>query len=171
MDQAARRSQTSKGGPRVLTVTPLIINQSVINGLASNCPTCALSTGVVTQNEDFEEGRDLLVHGWYVLETDISLFWQQVNPADACTTNPLRTGRKLAAGQCVAFFVDQSIIDGVIVFYFCEQEQPVYCSVEEEIREDQGFVRISRADTVLKMSVTGDNATDMVPQPSSACTE
>ncbi len=180
MDQAARRSQTGKGGPRVLTIVPVVSLTTGIDAQTiNNCPKCKLPTGVVVWNEDLVEGQvDLLVHGWYTLESDLTIFWQQVNPADACSTDPVATGKKLSAGGCIAFFVDQATMDGVIVITVCPITDPTSIPIPcgDELPDPfvaadltSGFIRISRADTVLKMSVTGDNATLMAPPVSQAC--
>lgn len=175
MDESARRAQTSKGGPRALTITPNIVGGSTVNAIVNNCPTCDLPAGLAIWDEDGNLGeRDLLVHGWYILETDINIFWQQVNPRDACTTDPLFTGRSLIAGACTPFFVDGSQFDSVIVIRICPQLVPsTACGVASSDPEDfvQGFVRISRSDTIRKMADTGDDVSAMVPPPSSVCNE
>lgn len=177
MNEAERRAATSKGGPRVFTVIPdLSISAGVLPSVINNCPKCALPTGVTVWNEEGTLGeRDLLVHGWYILETDISIFWQQVNPKDACTTDPAATGKRLTAGSCVSFFVDQSTIDGVIVLGVCPTAiadltfpcgDTILTPIDENVA---GLIRISRADTVLTMRETGDSATLMVPPNSLTC--
>lgn len=177
MDEAARRSQTGKGGPRVLTILPTIDSETgIAAAIVNNCPNCDLPTTVTVWNEDVEEGTvDVLVHGWYTLETDINIFWQQVNPINACTTNPWETGKRLAAGSCIAFFVDQSVIDGIIVIGICPLSDTT--SIPQPCGEDLttsdntkiGLIRVNRGDTIRLMSDTGDDASAMVPPPSSIC--
>lgn len=179
MDEASRRSQTAKGGPRALTVTPDAVDidgtVTITAAVFNNCPECDPPANYVFWDEDLTVGeRDLFVHGWYSIETDINIFWQQVNPRDACTTDPARTGRRLTAGQCAAFFVDMSQMDGVIVIAVCEQAFPeVVCGdipdPFEPVEFTEGLIRFNRVDTILKMSETGDNASLMVSQPSPVC--
>lgn len=177
MNEAERRASTAKGGPRVFTAVPdLNIQTGIIADTINNCPKCPLPTGVTVWNEDGVVGqRDLLVHGWYVLDTDIPIFWQQVSPKDACSTNPVATGKKLNAGGCIPFFVDESVIDGVIVISFCPgalSSIEFSCGVTlftPTLQNVAGLVRISRSDTILKMSDTGDSATKMAGTPSLAC--
>lgn len=180
MDEAARRSQTGKGGPRVLTIVPVVsLSTGIAAQIINNCPKCKLPTGVVVWNELQVQGQvDLFVHGWYTLETDLTLFWQQVNPIDACSTDPTVTGKKLSAGGCIPFFVDESTRDGVIVIAVCPMTDPTSIPVPcgdtlpsplVLANITTGFIRVNRADTTLLMSVTGDNATIMTPPASAAC--
>lgn len=183
MDEAARRSQTAKGGPRVWTIVPTmsILVSGVPSQIINNCPKCpgGIPTGAVVWNEDSVEGAvDLFVHGWYSLETDLTIFWQQVNPSKACETNPFVTGRKLSGGACIPFFVDEATRDGVLVIGVCAITDvtsiPIPCGDAFPFPFSldlltTGFIRVNRVDTVLKMSETGDNASNMTASISAAC--
>lgn len=168
MDEACRRGCQSQGGPRELTfgVDALIVPNCT--EIFSNCVSCGNSIGVAGEGG---AGTDphLLVHGWHIIEADVNIFWQQVRPSEGCTTNPLVTGRRLRAGQCASFYVGASDVDGVVVIVFCgNQVPPNNCCPPTR---PEGLVRVSRADSILRGSETGDCAGIMSPQPEAGVCE
>lgn len=169
--EAERRSTTAKGGPRVLTFSPEI---SALPTVLSNCVKCVkpLKKEYVLGEEGTPESTSLLVHGWYQLETDLDLFWQQFNPEDVCGTTPVNFGSRLPAGGCVAFFVDDSQIDGVLVLAFCKPQPGdtiLSPCLGMSLPRLEGFARVIRKDTILKMGTTGNTASMRPPNSSNAC--
>lgn len=150
-------------GPRVLTFSfdataPVPIR-------LSNCPTCPTSKTFV-----FGEGGGKpkpLVHGWYILQADVDLFVAQVNPDDACATNPLATGVKVSAGGSFCFYVSGAVNDGIIVLQYCLQAAPTPCAATTEggVQDAfnvEGIARVNRLNTVRTMADTGETA-DLAP--------
>lgn len=137
------RGSVAKGGPRVLTFVPTTIGQ-----ILANCPACDARWAVDTVlGEDYTGGADAgsggqpLPLGWYELQTEVDLYWQQVNPADAASVDPYFTGLFLAAGSCAIFYVDAPTRDGIIVLKFCSVTSSGSCP--------SGLARVNRRDTIL----------------------
>lgn len=161
MLQGEYRGSVIKIGPRAVTfVPPTQGHGAILPALVTNCSTCPIPTGAQARGEDGENGTAaLLPHGWYVLETDTPIFWQQIRPKQACDANPLLHGRRLEAGGWRRFFVTGSDRDGVIAVFFCFNPAglPALCDPAQTDRPE-GVVRITRDDTVWAGSETDDDA-------------
>lgn len=149
-------------GASAVTVTPILL---------SNCATCKTSKAFV-----FGEGGGkptALVHGWYILQTDVDIYVQQVNPKDACKTNPIATGIKVSAGGTFCFFVAGAVVDGILVIQICASAIPGTCLLSEIVLQSDfdtaGLVRVNRLNTVRTMAETGDTADLADPPASVAC--
>lgn len=149
------------------SVTGAVINPIIM----TNCTKCGNPAGSEVRGEDGTVATaDLLVHSWHIIETDVDIFWDQLNPRDACTANPVKFGARLRAGQCTAFFVDHSLMDGVIAIQFCiGQTLPALCSADPT--RPEGLVRVIRKDSILLPSITLDNISVMAPTgaPNGTC--
>jgi hypothetical protein len=144
---------------------------TAVGQILANCPTCAGRWSLTTvTGEDYNcnpaepgNGGQPLVLGWYELQTEVDVYWQQVNPADACSVDPYCTGRLLRAGACIVFYVDAAERDGIVVLKFASITLTT-------TYPPSGLARINRSDTILGTLVTGESA-NIEPAPASpACT-
>jgi hypothetical protein len=146
------RGSVSKGGPRVLTFVPTTIGQ-----ILANCPACTPRWSLSTVlGEDFADTNDPglggqpLALGWYEIQTEVDLYWQQVNPSVACSVIPYRSGLFLPAGSCSIFYVSAPDRDGIIVLDFCSvTPSPTSCG-----GAPSGLARVNRRDTILSMAAS-----------------
>lgn len=159
MLQGDYRGSIQKAGPRELTYNPQASGDYIANCLACT----ARRVGIVGEHGGLVA---LLPHGWYELQTDVDLYWMQVNPDEAATANPLVDGGLLPAGGCGLFFVDMAKRDGCLVVYY-----PLLAAAEITLYADrpQGISRVVRKDTIAFASVTGDDASLPSAHVSNAC--
>lgn len=160
------RGSITKGGPRVLSFVPTLAGD-----VLANCPTCdARWTPATVLGEDYAGGADPgaggqpLVLGWYELQTEVDVYWAQVNPADACSVDPFFQGRLLRAGGCTVIYVDAADRDGILVLKFCSVTPATTCGGSVS-----GLARVNRSDTILTMSETGESAAYQAAPASRAC--
>lgn len=146
------RGSVCRLGPRALGFAPGVIGAGVV----SNCPTCPSGKTDFVYGENGAAPPQLLVHGWYTFQTEVSVYIQQVRPKDVCNTDPAVTGQLVLANGVVSFFVDAARRDGALVLRFCDATAPTSC-VSEDVAPPT-IARVVRQDTILPMSETGEDA-------------
>lgn len=159
MAGAAEMIVLRKLGPRVLSFLP---NSG---GVLSNCRKSLSSAQApfVLGEDGTSASVALLVHGTYILRViafpGAAIYLvgaQQLNPRDAGAANPLNFGHPLHSGESFEFFVDDSLIDGVIAVEQCGQAPEFSCG------QNGGplypIVTVNRIISVLPMAATGDTA-------------
>lgn len=172
------RGKVRKLGPRALTfcANPVTAEGSVLLVNCPECPAFESEDGVILGECAGEPpvpgSGTLLVAGWYRAVTNCPVWIQQLNPANACSADPLNCGNPLNPGESFEFYVDLSCVDGVIAVLFCAPSLiacPPQCICTPA--DCPCFVTINRIDTVLTMAQTGDNFSAGSPSGSLACGE
>jgi len=121
--------------------------------------------------EDYTEGTvNLLVNGWWRIQVllPMTVFVAQVNPRDA-DADPFERGIVLGATLTVPapvtadFFVDDALIDGILVIQQCGMGTAALCG-QAEIP----LAIVSRLESVLLPSETGDTTSAEKKRPAAA---
>lgn len=164
MAGAAEEIAIRKMGPRALT---FLGNSS--GGVLVNCPKALLPALVpfVLGEDGTPDSVAPLVHGTYLLRvlpfpgaSPFRVAVEQVNPRLATTVDPFVTGHFLSPGDQFEFFVDDSLIDGIVALVQCGASPSESCALQEI-----PIVTVNRILTTLLMSETGDTASPFELQP------
>jgi len=171
MEGAADSSTTQKIGPRALSFL-------VQPGPGSPLPltNCVKQQSAAAKAFVTGEGGDAaavfpLVAGWWrfkVVAPGMSAFVVQLPPSRVGTADAFADGHYLVAGEFMNFYVDQDVIDGVLMVLQCGPSVATLCD-QTSLRE-LPLAIVNRLESVLPGSETGNtvSAEQLRPKESPA---